>query len=61
MFGAFIGSLRYKPGKKKQAKKKEVKAEVSEPTLDADFCTNCGAKVPPVVDFCTNCGSKVNR
>ncbi|MFX1460725.1 MAG: zinc-ribbon domain-containing protein, partial [Promethearchaeota archaeon] len=33
-----------------------------EPTLDGtDFCTNCGAKVPPGVDFCTNCGSKINR
>jgi len=64
VFGAFIGSLKYKPaGGKAKAKKKEVKAEeAGEPTLDGtDFCTNCGAKVPPGVDFCTNCGSKMNR
>ncbi|MFX1435513.1 MAG: zinc ribbon domain-containing protein, partial [Promethearchaeota archaeon] len=62
VFGAFIGSLKYKPaGGKAKVKKKEVKTEV-EPTLDGtDFCTNCGAKVPPGVDFCTNCGSKINR
>jgi len=64
VFGAFIGSLKYKPaGGKAKVKKKEVKAEeIGEPTLDGtDFCTNCGAKVPPGVDFCTNCGSKMNR
>ncbi|MFX0026782.1 MAG: zinc ribbon domain-containing protein [Candidatus Hermodarchaeota archaeon] len=62
VFGAFIGSLKYKPaGGKAKVKKKEVIAEV-EPTLDGtDFCTNCGAKVPPGVDFCTNCGSKMSR
>ncbi|MFX1496385.1 MAG: zinc-ribbon domain-containing protein [Promethearchaeota archaeon] len=63
VFGAFIGSLRYKPaGGKKKVKKKEKKVEVSnEPTLDsAAICSNCGAKIPPGVDFCTNCGAKVN-
>lgn len=64
VFGAFIGSLKYKPaGGKAKVKEKKVKAEEEgEPTLDGtDFCTNCGAKVPPGVDFCTNCGSKMNR
>ena len=64
VFGAFIGSLKYKPaGGKAKVKKKKVKAEeIGEPSLDGtDFCTNCGAKVPPGVDFCTNCGSKMNR
>lgn len=64
VFGAFIGSLKYKPkGGKAKTKKKKVKAaDISEPTLDiSEFCTNCGAKVPPGVDFCTNCGSKITR
>ena len=62
VFAAFIGSLKYKPeGAKVKVKKQKVKGkEISEPSLDrTDFCTNCGAKLPPGVDFCTNCGSKV--
>ncbi|MFW9782100.1 MAG: zinc-ribbon domain-containing protein, partial [Candidatus Heimdallarchaeota archaeon] len=65
VFGAFVGSLRYKPAeKKKKAKKKEVKEKDSgEPILDkgSAVCTNCGTKIPPGVDFCTNCGAKINR
>jgi hypothetical protein len=66
VFGAFIGSLRYKGakgGKEKKGKAKKSKSEAvdeKEPTLDdSEFCTNCGAKVPPGNDFCTNCGAKM--
>ena len=69
MFAAFIGSLKYKPegGSKK---KKKSKSAAPEPTLDsmdtfgskssseADFCTNCGAKILDGDEFCTNCGAK---
>jgi len=64
VFGAFIGSLKYKGiggGKAPKAKKvKGTKKEDSEPTLDSSaLCKNCGAKLIPGDDFCTNCGSKV--
>lgn len=69
IFGAFIGSLKYKPGgvDVKKSKEKKVRAE---PTLDSMggygseikedvFCTNCGAKIRPGDEFCVNCGAKV--
>ncbi|MFX1257189.1 MAG: zinc ribbon domain-containing protein [Promethearchaeota archaeon] len=73
VFGALIGSIKYKPGgsiKKEKKSKKEIKAMVeptftdtSESTIPSeitdDFCTNCGAKLLPGDEFCTNCGNKV--
>ncbi len=71
VFGAFIGSLKYKPGKAKPKVKKvkDKEAEISEPTFEklgkveetesiSPFCTNCGAKLTSSDDFCTNCGQK---
>jgi hypothetical protein len=70
VFGAFVGSLKYKPGGGKvKPKKKKVKEETPEPTFEisqevpttsstADFCKNCGAKLAPGDDFCINCGYK---
>ncbi|MFX1389004.1 MAG: zinc ribbon domain-containing protein [Promethearchaeota archaeon] len=74
VFGAFIGSLRYKPSgtKKKKTKVKVEKAtrettemfpseEIEEDistTSASDFCTNCGAKLTKDDLFCTNCGAK---
>ncbi|MFX1302447.1 MAG: zinc ribbon domain-containing protein [Promethearchaeota archaeon] len=74
VFGAFAGSLRYKPkGVKEKKKKVEVKEEpiettemfprevVEEETISSqvsDFCTNCGAKLTADDLFCTNCGAK---
>lgn len=74
VFGAFIGSLRYKPeGAKKKKKKVKVEKDTSEPTemfpreaieeekvtkSISDFCTNCGAKLVEDDLFCTNCGAK---
>ncbi|MHA1342259.1 MAG: zinc ribbon domain-containing protein [Promethearchaeota archaeon] len=74
IFGAFIGSLKYKPGEGVEAK-----PEISEPKFGAGktssskvatkgaissassggFCPNCGAKVLPGDVFCPNCGAKV--
>ncbi|MFO7798032.1 MAG: zinc ribbon domain-containing protein [Promethearchaeati archaeon] len=61
VFGAFIGSLKYKPEGAKKPVKKKGKTPESEPKLDtsADYCTNCGAKITPGNEFCTNCGQKV--
>ena len=66
VFGAFIGSLKYKGAKevkKKTSKAKKGRSEKideEEPTLGgSEFCTNCGAKVLPGNDFCTNCGAKM--
>lgn len=69
VFGGFIGSLKYKPeGGVTKVKKKKVKTtsiDDGEPKLDtdvdADFCTNCGAKLTPGDDFCTNCGQKLSK
>jgi hypothetical protein len=69
VFGGFIGSLKYKPeggvAKVKKKKAKTISADDDEPKLDtdssADFCTNCGAKLPPGDDFCTNCGQKISK
>ncbi|MFX0041222.1 MAG: zinc ribbon domain-containing protein, partial [Promethearchaeota archaeon] len=74
VFGAFIGSLRYKPagakGKKKKVRVREEDKEPSEMfpretteeetviTPTSDFCTNCGAKLTEDDLFCTNCGAK---
>jgi hypothetical protein len=73
VFGAFIGSLKYKgeggSGKKKKSKSKEktVKmepsfsersTESSSSTAGSDFCKNCGARLVPGDEFCTNCGGK---
>jgi len=74
VFGAFAGSLRYKPkGVKEKKKKVKVKEEpiettemfpreiVEEETVSttvSDFCTNCGAKLTADDLFCTNCGAK---
>ncbi|MBD3196799.1 MAG: zinc-ribbon domain-containing protein [Candidatus Lokiarchaeota archaeon] len=64
-FGAFIGSLKYKP-EEQIAKTSGIsystssKESTSEPTLSSseDFCENCGAKLAPKDEFCTNCGAK---
>jgi len=73
VFGAFIGSLRYKPEGAKQKKKKvKVPVEAEETTemfpreieeeavatTTSDICTNCGAKIVADDLFCTNCGAK---
>lgn len=74
VFGAFIGSLRYKPkGAKKKKKKVKVKEEPTEPselfpretveeevvsTPISNSCTNCGAKLTADDLFCKNCGAK---
>ncbi|MFX1409096.1 MAG: zinc ribbon domain-containing protein [Promethearchaeota archaeon] len=73
VFGAFIGSLKYKPGgakAKQKIRKAKGEEEMPEPTLEKseeikvsatykdDFCTNCGAKLASSDDFCTNCGMK---
>ncbi|MFX0106080.1 MAG: zinc ribbon domain-containing protein [Candidatus Hodarchaeota archaeon] len=74
VFGAFIGSLRYKPkGVKKKKHKVKVKEEPEEPsemfpreTVEEEVvgtptsvaCSNCGAKLTEEDLFCTNCGAK---
>ncbi len=74
VFGAFIGSLRYKPeGAKGKKKKVKVKAEegtegttemfpretVENKTVALSIsCTNCGAKLTADDLFCKNCGAK---
>jgi hypothetical protein len=76
VFGAFIGSLRYKPdGSKPKQKRVKVKDTDTEPTEmferevteeetdikpTSDFCKNCGAKLTMDDLFCTNCGAKKN-
>ncbi|MFX0027973.1 MAG: zinc ribbon domain-containing protein [Candidatus Hermodarchaeota archaeon] len=67
VFGAFVGSLKYKPGRTKGKKGKEKKVtEISDvnkaiessvaPTKTT--CPNCGAKLLSDDLFCTNCGAK---
>ena len=74
VFGAFVGSLKYKPkGGKKKKKKVKIKAETTETgelfpreiaeeetvsTPTSDFCKNCGARLTDEDLFCINCGSK---
>ncbi|MFX1376145.1 MAG: zinc ribbon domain-containing protein [Promethearchaeota archaeon] len=70
VFGAFIGSLKYKPGgskaKKMRSKGKEEITEISEVNRAIEssvmstgtVCTNCGAKLTSEDLFCTNCGAK---
>lgn len=74
VFGAFIGSLRYKgKGGEKKKKKVKVKKEVPETsdmftretieektisTPTSNICTNCGARFTTEDLFCTNCGAK---
>ncbi len=73
VFGALIGSLKYKPEgqlesqkvKKARKKKKEPKiAMVAETTGSTTaetgaFCPNCRSKVIPGDPFCPNCGTKL--
>jgi hypothetical protein len=63
VFGGFIGALKYKPtgaeGKQKAKKSKAKDEDDTEPSLDDDHCTNCGAKLVSGNDFCTNCGMKL--
>ena len=72
VFGAFIGSLKYKPGEEgvkvksyaepafETTEKGEVKKKVAiESTEAINFCMQCGAKLEPADTFCTNCGAKV--
>jgi hypothetical protein len=62
VFGAFIGSLKYKPGKGKRIAKpriqkvKDKEADLSEPTFEkfADVKDTVGPS-----PFCTNCGAKL--
>ncbi len=74
VFGAFVGSLKYKPkGVKKKKKKVKIKAETTETgelfpreiaeeetvsTPTSDFCKNCGARLTDEDLFCINCGAK---
>ncbi|MCK4778619.1 MAG: zinc ribbon domain-containing protein [Candidatus Lokiarchaeota archaeon] len=74
VFGAFVGSLKYKPkGGKKKKKKVKIKAETTETgelfpreiaeeetvsTPTSDFCKNCGARLTDEDLFCINCGAK---
>ncbi|MBD3215937.1 MAG: zinc-ribbon domain-containing protein [Candidatus Lokiarchaeota archaeon] len=60
-FGAFVGSLKYKPDEEVGKSVKSTGTTKSEPKLDTadDFCTNCGAKLVSGDEFCTNCGQKV--
>jgi hypothetical protein len=68
VFGAFIGSLKYKPeseakkvksiGKEKSYTKSEVSPPHA-PKSQSEFCDNCGAKIKPGDEFCTNCGAAV--
>ena len=72
VFGAFIGSLKYKPagakGKKGKSKGKKEITEMSEANKaiesslvsTATKCTNCGAKLVSDDLFCTNCGAKMS-
>jgi hypothetical protein len=70
VFGAFVGSIRYKPegSKGKKVKSKGI-AEVSEISevnkaiessifSEETTCSNCGAKIVSDDLFCTNCGAK---
>jgi len=72
VFGALIGSLKYKPGnqlettKVKKAKKKKEEPKISAVTdtsgstnTSGIFCPNCRSKVVPGDPFCPNCGSKL--
>lgn len=71
VFGAFIGSLKYKPGEEGgkvksyaepglgATEKVEAKEKaVVEPTGGSNVCMQCGAKLEPGDTFCTNCGAK---
>lgn len=72
VFGAFIGSLKYKPagskGKKGKSKGKKEITEMSEANKAiesslvsvATKCTNCGSKLISDDLFCTNCGAKMS-
>jgi hypothetical protein len=73
-FGAFIGSLRYKPegSKGKKTRVKVKKTEEAEETTEmfpretteeqtvvaSTSCSNCGAKLTADDLFCKNCGAK---
>jgi len=60
VFGAFIGSLRYKPeGAKAKKKKVKVKEEAIEPTemFPREIAEEENISTP-MADFCTNCGAK---
>ncbi len=72
VFGAFIGSLKYKgeggSSSKKSKSKSKDKSKRKEPSFSersaasssatSGFCKNCGAKLIPDDEFCTNCGAK---
>ena len=73
VFGALVGSLKYKPGetheKEKKKKSKEKKSVSLEPTFgtavspavstSAERCKDCGAKLIPGDLFCTDCGNRI--
>ena len=66
IFGALIGSLKYKPGEEKVKGKKSKKAKTAdsgavfdEPTLGSvseSICKNCGTALGKGDTFCPNCG-----
>lgn len=71
VFGAFIGSLKYKPGEEGEkvksyaepefstAEKGEVEKKAAIASTEAtNFCMQCGAKLEPEDTFCTKCGAK---
>ena len=70
VFGGFIGSLKYKPGGKKEVYMKKSRKEESSELLDVNqvieksgiieetSCVNCGAKLTTDDLFCIKCGSK---
>lgn len=72
VFGALIGSLKYKPDgqlekvKVKKAKKKKAEPKIaamtdgtSSTTISGSNCPNCSSKVIPGDPFCPNCGTKL--
>jgi hypothetical protein len=72
VFGALIGSLKYKPENQLETKKvKKAKKKKAEPKIAATVdttgststsgmaCPNCGSKVIPGDPFCPNCGTKL--
>lgn len=64
IFGAFVGSLKYKPTDKvkKEKRSKSDKKTTEKMTLlktSIDVCSNCGEKIKTESDFCTSCGQKI--
>ncbi len=71
VFGALIGSLKYKPDGLENKKVKKARKKKSEPKITTAMtsdgstsnigvsCPNCQSKVVPGDPFCPNCGTKL--